>query len=105
MHEMGIANSILEAVHKELHQYPGHRAEKVGVRIGEYSGVNAESLRFCFEVLAKSWEFQVPELEIDECSGDALDLAYIELQEVKDGTDNHREESPERERSHSGAVT
>src|SRR5579862_375856 len=103
MHEMGIANSILEAVHKELHPYPRHWAEKVGVRIGEYSGVNADSLRFCFEVLAKSGEF-VPELEINECAGDALDLVYIQLQEVNNGTDHHREESPERERSHSGAV-
>jgi Zn finger protein HypA/HybF involved in hydrogenase expression len=104
MHEMGIASSILEAVHKELQLYPGHWAEKVGVRIGAYAGVNAESLRFCFEVLAKSGDLQVPELEIHECAGDALDLAYIELQEVQDGTNHHREESPERERSHSGAV-
>jgi hydrogenase nickel incorporation protein HypA/HybF len=104
MHEMGVANSILEAVDKELRLYPGHRAEKVGVRIGEYSGVNADSLRFCFEMLAKGGELQVPELEITECAGDALDLAFIELQEVENGTNNHREEGPERERSHSGAV-
>jgi hypothetical protein len=101
---MGIANSILEAVHKELHQYPGYRADKVGVRIGEYAGVNAESLRFCFDVLNQSSGLPVPVLEITECSGDALDLAYIELQEVNDGTNHHREESPERERSHSGAA-
>ena len=32
MHEMGIASSVLEAVHQELHRYPGQRATKVGVR-------------------------------------------------------------------------
>ena len=51
MHEMGIANSILEAVHKELHRYPRHRVAKVGVRIGEFSGVDSGSLEFCFEAL------------------------------------------------------
>ena len=37
MHEMGIASSILEAVRKEQLLYPGYRATKVGVRIGELS--------------------------------------------------------------------
>jgi hypothetical protein len=37
---MGIASSILEAVEKELLRYPGCRATKVGVRIGEFAGVD-----------------------------------------------------------------
>ena len=51
MHEMGIASSVLEAVHKELRLYPGQRAGQSRIRIGEFAGVDAESLRFCFEVL------------------------------------------------------
>ena len=51
MHEMGIASSILEAFQKELLLYPGYRAAKVGVLIGEFAGVDGESLRFCFEAI------------------------------------------------------
>ena len=50
---MGIASSVLEAVDKELQLYPGHRAAKVGLRIGEFAGVDTESLRFCFEAIVK----------------------------------------------------
>jgi Hydrogenase/urease nickel incorporation, metallochaperone, hypA len=96
MHEMGIASAVLEAVHKELHLYPGYRAAKVGLRIGEHAGVDTESLRFCFEALVKGTELEPLELEIEWCSaqdgrrpegkfrGDELDLAYLELKDVKE---------------------
>jgi len=85
---MGIADSILTAVHKELHQYPRQRATKVSVRIGEFAGVDTESLRFCFEVLVKSYQLAPLELEIEWCQaggerrGDELELAYLELDDA-----------------------
>ena len=88
MHEMGIANSILEAVHKELHRYPNHRVAKFGVRIGEFAGVDSGSLQFCFEALVKGTEFEPLELEIEWCRaadgtvGDELDLAFLELDDT-----------------------
>lgn len=51
MHEMGIANSILDGVAAELRRRPGSRAEKVGVRIGELAGVDPDALNFAFEAL------------------------------------------------------
>ena len=48
MHEMGIACSILEAVSKEARLYPGQRPAKVGVLIGEFAGVDTESLAILF---------------------------------------------------------
>ncbi len=85
MHEMGIASSVLEAVHKELQRYPGQRAAKVGLRIGEFAGVDAESLRFCFEVMVKDSALAPLALEIEVtrveegARGDELELAYLEL--------------------------
>lgn len=85
MHEMGIAASVLEAVGKELHRYPGRRALKVGLHIGEYAGVDTESLRFCFEVLSRDSNFAPIDLDLIWCSagngrsGEELDLAYLEL--------------------------
>ena len=100
MHEMGIANSIIEAAETEARLCPGQRAAKVGVVIGEYAGVDTESLRFCFETLADGLE-----LDIQWISGsDALKLAYLELEEVSDGPSSDRKESSERERSNCGAA-
>ena len=102
MHEMGIANSILEAAFAEARLYPGHRPAKVGVLIGEYAGIDSESLRFCFEALAK--EHRVA-LDINWRPGvDALDLAYLELEGVSDDSNRDREESFKRERSNRGAA-
>ena len=90
MHEMGIASSVLEAVHQELHRYPHQHAAKVGLRIGEFAGVDRESLQFCFEALVKGSEFEPLELELEWCRaedgrrGDELELAYLELEEAQE---------------------
>jgi hypothetical protein len=103
MHEMGIASSILEAAAKEARPYRGQRPAKVGVLIGEFAGVDTESLRFCFEVLSK--EQGIIELDITWRAGsDELTLAYLEMEEVSDEQGNSRDESSERERSNCGAA-
>ena len=82
MHEMSIANSVMDAVRSEVTRRPGARASKVGLRLGEWAGVDAESLRFCFEVLVKDTEVEPLALEIEfrpqSCE---LDIAYLELEE------------------------
>ncbi len=66
MHELGIAASILESVEKQSQHYPGAHISKVGVKIGELAGVNADALRFGFEVLVKDsgWEPLALEVEL-----------------------------------------
>ena len=51
LHEMSIAASVLDAVQAEAALHQGARATRAGLRIGELSGVEVESLRFCLEVL------------------------------------------------------
>ena len=108
MHEMGIASSILEAVEKETRLYPGHRAVKAGIVIGEYAGVDTESLRFAFEVLARGEVLardQKLELGIEwRTDSDELRFAYLEMEEASHGENPHREESLERERPDRGAA-
>ena len=83
MHEMGIANSVLEAVHKEMHRYPGRRAVKVGLRIGEYAGVDPESLRFCFDSMVKGSEWEPLELGIEwREESDCLEFVSLEIDEA-----------------------
>jgi hydrogenase nickel incorporation protein HypA/HybF len=71
MHEMGIASSILEAVHKELHRHPGAKATKVGVKIGEYAGIDRASLEFCFDALVKGTSLEPLELAVEFCPSGA----------------------------------
>ena len=91
MHEMGIACSVLEAVDRETRRHPGHRAAKVGLRIGEYAGVDPESLRFCFEAITKADGLAPLVLEVEWCKaaegrrGDELDLAFVELEDAEEG--------------------
>ena len=104
MHELGIANSILEAAAAEVARYPGQCATRIGVMIGEWAGVDTESLRFCFEVLAKE-RVPAPELDTDWRSGsDELRFAYLEMEEVSDEQSCDGEEGLKRERSDRGAA-
>jgi hydrogenase nickel incorporation protein HypA/HybF len=74
MHELSIANAILEAVREERERLNGARVTKVGVRIGELAGVDPEALSFGFEVLVKDTDLEPLALEIEstlrrhECS-------------------------------------
>jgi hydrogenase nickel incorporation protein HypA/HybF len=64
MHEMSIAASMLEAVQAESARHSAH-VRAVGVKIGELAGVDAESLRFCFDVLVQDTELAPLFLDIE----------------------------------------
>ncbi|MGE5644864.1 MAG: hydrogenase maturation nickel metallochaperone HypA [Acidobacteriota bacterium] len=78
---MGIASSVIEAVQAEMTRRPGARVSKVGMRIGEFAGVDRDSLSFCFEALVKDTDLESAVLAIEEGSSDELNLAYLELEE------------------------
>jgi len=65
MHEMGIASSVVEAVRVEVLRHPGARASKVGLRIGEWAGVDPDALHFCFDALLAGSEPEPPSLDIE----------------------------------------
>lgn len=67
MHEMGIANSVLEAVRTEMRRYPGSYPCKVGIRIGEMAAIDADALRFCFEAMIQETDLASLELAIEVC--------------------------------------
>lgn len=83
MHEMGVASSVLETVQRELKRCPGQRASAVALRIGRFAGVDPDSLRFCFEAIAKGEGLAPMVLEIEWCRRDELQIAYVELEEAE----------------------
>lgn len=67
MHEMGIANSVLEAVRMEAARHPGSYPCRVGVRIGELAAVDPSALEFCFDALTRETDLDSLQLEIEIC--------------------------------------
>lgn len=67
MHEMGIANSVLDAVRAEAGRFPNRHIHKVGVRIGELAGVDPDAMSFCFEALVRGTDLEPLQLEIEYC--------------------------------------
>jgi hydrogenase nickel incorporation protein HypA/HybF len=63
MHELSIAESILDAVRKEIALNPGTTPIRVGVRIGAMAAVDADSLLFCFEAVVKDTEWATLKLD------------------------------------------
>ena len=65
MHELSIAQSILDSVREQAALHQGRRVLRVGVRVGETSGVNADALAFCFGMTVQDTEFSGVALELE----------------------------------------
>ena len=64
MHEVGIASEILRASHAEAARRPGARLVAVTVKIGVLAGVDADALRFAWDVVSEQAEYEPVTLEI-----------------------------------------
>ncbi len=80
MHEVGIAHSILEAVRTEMKPYADAKPVKVTVRVGAMSGVDRDSLSFCFEAITLGTPFEKVILAIEDAPADELELKNLELE-------------------------
>ena len=66
MHELAITESIVEAVTERL---PDARITCVRLEIGALSGVVADSVRFCFDLVTEGTNLEGARLEITEAAG------------------------------------
>jgi hydrogenase nickel incorporation protein HypA/HybF len=65
MHEMSIAQSVLEIVNDTLQQNPGSKLKKVVVKVGELVAVVPDSLQFCYQALTADTPMEGSELVIE----------------------------------------
>lgn len=65
MHELSIAESILDAVREEAQKRPGAHIAKVAVRVGVLSGVEPEALSFGFDCLVRGTDLEPLALVIE----------------------------------------
>ena len=66
MHELAITESVVATVAERL---PGSRVTLVRLEIGALSGVVADSVRFCFDLVTEGTNLEGAGLEIDEPPG------------------------------------
>jgi hydrogenase nickel incorporation protein HypA/HybF len=68
MHEIGIADAILEAAQNEARRRKGAILISIGVRVGVLSGVDEEALRFAFTALTLDTNLQEVIFEVLSCN-------------------------------------
>ena len=64
MHEMSIAQSILNIVDEYMTRENGQKLKEVAVEIGELVAVVPDSLTFCYEVLVEDTDYRDSALNI-----------------------------------------
>lgn len=69
MHEMSLAENVLQIIEDAAHQQGFTRVRTVWLEIGQLACVEPESLRFAFEVAARGSIAQQARLEIVEMAG------------------------------------
>jgi hydrogenase nickel incorporation protein HypA/HybF len=65
MHELSVAQSIVDSAREHAAQHGARRVLRIGVRVGEISGVNADALDFCFGMTTKDTELEGASLDLE----------------------------------------
>lgn len=67
MHEVGIAQSILDAGKAEAELLAGARLKRIGVRVGVLSGVDLQALEFALTALRAGTDMEAVEIDVQSC--------------------------------------
>ncbi len=65
MHELGIAQNILQIVRQSVPEKSAAVVRGIRIRVGQLSGVVADSLEFCFSALISQTDMQRASLKIE----------------------------------------
>jgi hydrogenase nickel incorporation protein HypA/HybF len=66
MHELGIAQNILEIVQQAVPEEQASAVKRIRIRAGQLSGIVPDSLQFCFSVIVRETKMKDAELEIEQ---------------------------------------
>lgn len=86
MHELSIAQSMLDIVLQEAARHGAQKVQKVVVRVGAYSGVVPHSLRFCFDMVKKDTPADEAELEVTQAPIEGLCAACGQVSQLSEPT-------------------
>jgi hydrogenase nickel incorporation protein HypA/HybF len=65
MHELSIAQSIVEIIEQHVPQDHGGKVQSVKLKVGALSGVVVESLEFCFSAVIAGTRFEGTLLDVE----------------------------------------
>jgi hydrogenase nickel incorporation protein HypA/HybF len=69
MHELSIAQSIIQIVEKSFNKNSGKRIESVTLLIGQLSGIEVDALEFSFSIIKNETVLHNVELVIEKIEG------------------------------------
>jgi hydrogenase nickel incorporation protein HypA/HybF len=88
MHEMAIAQSIMDIVEQEMSRHGVTKLSAIRLVVGEFTAVVPQSLSFCFEMITKDTPLEGVKLEMEQvpltgrCSGCGEEFAIQEYRFV-----------------------
>ncbi|MBT9587243.1 hydrogenase maturation nickel metallochaperone HypA [bacterium] len=77
MHEVSLAQHLIDLCQEAA---AGQPVLSIQVRLGQGSCVAAESLQFCFEVVARGTSAQGARLDIESATGTEFQLVSLEVE-------------------------
>lgn len=69
MHEMSLCENVLQVIEQHAKAQQFQRVTKIWLEIGALAGVEAEAMRFCFDIVMQASIAKGAELEIIELPG------------------------------------
>jgi hydrogenase nickel incorporation protein HypA/HybF len=88
VHELSIAQSIADSALEHAAQHGSRRVLRVGVKVGEISGVNADALQFCFGMTVQGTDLEGASLDLERipvrfrCQGCATEFPAADFTAV-----------------------
>lgn len=83
MHELSIAMSVCQMAEDKLGAQALAHVTRVGLRVGDESGVEPSSLEFCLDALLAAPPFRGAKTVITQTLGDDLHLDYLEVDDAR----------------------
>jgi len=85
MHELGLAEGILDIVREHVPAGRESEVTSIEVRVGTFAGVDPESLAFCFAAITADTPLRAARLAIERRAGRELQVVAVELGEAAGG--------------------
>lgn len=58
MHELSVAQNIIEIIRENVPRSDYDNVKRILLEVGEFSGIVADSLQFCFDIIKTDTEFK-----------------------------------------------
>ena len=78
MHEIGIAQEVINAVFNELKGHDYSKIEKIELAVGEFNMLSQESLQNAFDLIAVDTKAKGAVIKLNQVPGMEIEIRHIE---------------------------